>query len=287
MIVSSLRTGLAAVALLAAIPCVASQGSAVQPIQDAAGAASRGIRLSYALYGHGLHVLDVVADLRLTSAGYSVVLRDHSAGLLSLMVHTDVTSIAVGRFVGDTVLPLHFESAGFSRGAMRRTVLDYPDGNPVVRVLTPAEPRRDPVDIAQARGSIDTLAALAELVRRVDQTGSCDGGALIFDGLRLSRASSRGAGRQTVPQDDRSPYSGTALRCDFSSLEIGGFLHDDDEAQMRQPKTGSAWVASVLQGAPALPVRITFQSPKLGLATMFLIKVEALPAAPIGSRASL
>ena len=260
--------------------------AAAAPRAGAASAADRGstVRLRYALYGHGLHALDIAVDLRLTPDGYSVRLRDHTTGFLSLMLHTDVTSAAIGRFTAGGVQPLRFESAGYSRGARRDTVLDYADGNPVVRVQTPAETRRDPVDIAQARGAIDTLSAMADLVQQVRRSGHCDGQALVFDGLRLTQVRSRTAGEQAVPPDDRSPYAGSALRCDFTSQQTAGFLHDSDEQQARKPQHGTAWVTRIVPGAPALPVRITFENPRLGLATMFLKQADTVPAdaAPAG-----
>ncbi len=270
------RPILAVLAMAAFSPPAMAQGSR--------GDAAESIGLSYQLYGHGFHVLDITVEMRLTPDAYSVRLHDHSVGFLSLMLHANVTSTATGRFKAGQpgVQPVHFESSGYSRGARRNIVLDYIDGNPKVELLTPAEPKRDPVDIASARGSIDTLSAMAALVRQVQQTGRCDGKATVFDGLRLSQVDSRTVGQQTVPPDSRSPYGGTALRCDFESLEVGGFLHDEDEAKMRKPQQGTAWVAVIVPGAPALPIRIMFENPKLGSATMFLTKVEANPAAPGG-----
>lgn len=264
-----------------AVPSMAMTQAAAQSATQG-GAPARSIRLNYALYGHGFHVLNVTVDMRLTPDAYSVRLHDRTAGFLSLMLHTDVTSTVSGRFTSSSVQPAHFESSGYSRGAQRNTVLDYVAGNPVVRVLTPAEPKRDPVDIAKARGSIDTLSAMADMVHQVQLTGRCDGRAMIFDGLRLSDVSSRTVGQQTVPQDSRSSYGGTALRCDFVSQEVGGFLHNEDEAKMRLPQHGTAWVSQVVQGAPALPVRVMFENPKLGMATMFLTRVEETEAAPGG-----
>jgi uncharacterized protein DUF3108 len=265
----------------AALPSQArAQGQAGSP--PGVAQTARTIRLSYVLFGHGFHVMDVSVEFRLAPHSYSMRLNDHTVGLLGFMAHTDVTSTATGRFVAGGVQPVHFESSGYSRGAQRDTVLDYVDGNPVVRVLTPREPRRDPVDPAQTRGSIDTLSAMADMVHLVQEGGRCDGHALVFDGLRLSQVSSQTAGQQVVPPDSRSPYGGPALRCDFVSLEIGGFLHNADEARMRKPQHGSAWVERLVQGAPLLPVRITFEHPALGQATMFLTKVEEIPASPTG-----
>ena len=278
MLASPLRTILAALAVVMAAPGAQATPDSAPSLRWPVGEqANRVVRLSYAAFSRGFHVLDAQADLRLTAAGYSIVLRDHSTGLMGLMVHTDVTTTSTGLFVPGGVQPLHFTSAGFSRGAERTTVLDYADGNPVVAQLTPPEPRRDRVDIGDARGSIDTVSAMADLVHTIGQTGRCDGHALIFDGLRLTRASSLTAGEQPVPPSGRSPYGGTALRCDFVTLEIGGFLHDDDAAKMHRPQHGSAWVGRILAGAPAFPVRIVFQNPKFGLITMVLIKAEQFP----------
>lgn len=243
------------------------------------------IRLDYALYGHGFHVMDVTVDLLLTPDGYSVRLNDRTVGLLGFMLHANVTSTAQGRFAGDGVRPVRFTSNGYSRGADRRTQLDYADGNPAVTVLSPPETRRDPVPIASARGSIDTLSAIADLMRKVETSGRCDGNALIFDGLRLSEARSQTTGQQTVPQDHDAAYGGTALRCDFVSQQTAGFLHNEDENALHRPQHGTAWISRVAAGAPPLPVRIMFEHPKLGTATMVLTRVEAgapEPASPGG-----
>nr|WP_321983179.1 DUF3108 domain-containing protein [uncultured Lichenicoccus sp.] len=233
------------------------------------------IRLDYALYGHGFHVMDVTVELLLTPDAYSVRLNDRTVGLLGFMLRANVTSTAQGRFVGDGVQPVRFTSIGYSRGAQRQTQLDYADGNPSVTVLAPPETRRDPVPITAARGSVDTLSAIAELVRKVERSGRCDGNALIFDGLRLTQTRSQTTGQQAVPRDPAAAYGGTALRCDFVSQQTAGFLHNDDEAQLHRPQHGTAWINRVVAGAPPLPVRITFEHPKLGLATMVLTRVEA------------
>lgn len=246
---------------LAALPARAVPPSATVPI-----------RLSYALYGHGFHVMDVEADVTLTEAGYAISLHNHSAGLLGVLMHTDVTSMASGRFDGVQAQPSGFSSAGLSRGAQRSTRITYQDGAPSVQVLQPVDPDRDPVAPAATAHSIDTLSAIAALVRNVARTSRCDGQALLFDGLRLSTLEARTAGEQTVPQNPKSPYAGAALRCDFTGMQIGGFLHGTDQASVRRPQQGTAWLAAPMPGMPRLPIRIVFDNPRFGAATLFLIK---------------
>ena len=190
--------------------------------------------------------------------------------MIGMLVHSNVTSVASGRFDGDRAAPIDFASSGDSRGADRATRIAYPGGEPQVQELTPVDPDRDPVPAAAADHSIDTLSAIVELIRTVQTTGGCDGSVRIFDGIRLSSLTARTVGSQMMPKNDDSPFGGLALRCDFTGLQLAGFLHNADEARMRQPQTGTAWLQKVLPDMPPLPVRVTFEHPRLGALTVLL-----------------
>lgn len=235
------------------------------------------LHLSYALYGHGFHVMDVEADLTLSGDSYRISLHDRTTGLVGLLVRSDVTSIADGRFDGLQVQPYGFSSSGRSRGAERVVRIAYAGGDPQVLELSPIDSDRDPVAAAAAARSIDSLSAVVALVRSASRTGRCDGTARLFDGLRLSTLQARTVGQQTLPADARSAYAGQALRCDFVGQQIGGFLHDADEARKHRPQQGSAWLAVPRPGAPLLPVRVVFQTPRFGDATLFLTRVAPKP----------
>jgi hypothetical protein len=258
-------------AVLAAV--LAGSWPAVVPATGRASSPAAPLRLSYVLYGHGFHVMDVDADVELTPAGYRISLHNRTAGLVGVLVHTDVTSIAVGRFDGARAQPSGFTSSGQSRGAQRVARIAYPDGVPQVLELTPVDHDRDPVAASATIGSIDALSAVAALVHAVDQTGQCDGEARIFDGLRLSTLQARTIGEQALPPSSNSPYAGPALRCDFTGRQIGGFLHNADAARLHRPQQGSAWLARPIPGGPRLPIRVTFENPRFGRATLFLTRV--------------
>ncbi len=251
---------------LACVPAVA------QPAQPAPA-----LHLSYALYSHGLHIMDVEADLTLTDNSYRISLHDRTTGLVGLLVRSDVTSIADGRFDGTQARPYGFSSSGRSRGVRRVVRIAYPGGDPQVLELAPIDADRDPVAAPAAARSIDSLSAVVSLVRSVARTGRCDGETRLFDGLRLSTLQARTIGEQTLPVDERSPFAGPALRCDVVGRQIGGFLHDADEAQKRRPQQGSAWLAAPFPGAPPLPVRVVFEPPRFGNATLFLTRAAPAP----------
>lgn len=232
------------------------------------------LHLRYAIYVHGFHAMQANAAFRVDGGTYDVELEDHSIGLLGAFVASRTASHADGTVAGSTLQPRRFASAGFSRGANRQTVIDYAAGAPEVRVLSPVEPDRDRVAPQASRGAVDTLTAMATLLELVAQRHSCDGTLRVFDGARLSVLTSRTAGETVAPPTDRSPYAGPALRCDLSSLQIGGFLHNSDYARAHQAQSGSAWVAPVAPGGQYVPIRATFTTLDHGPVAVFLVSAS-------------
>lgn len=244
---------------------------AASPLRPAAAA---DLHLRYAIFIHGLHAMQLNATLHRDGGHYVVTVDDHTVGWIGALIDTHTASRADGTIDEQGVHPAHYESAGHSRGADRRTVIDYAGGNPVVRVLAPVEPRRDPVAPQATVGAIDALSALAAMVDRVGQTGRCDGAFHIFDGARLTDFAARSDGTAALPTTDRSPYAGTAMRCDFSTLEVGGFLHDDNYAKSHQRQGGTAWLARVAPDAPMLPIRANFSTVDHGPVAAYLVSAS-------------
>ena len=134
----------------------------------------------------------------------------------------------------------------------------------------PQEPEREPVPRALRLHTMDTLSALAQLMRKVELHHSCETTVRTYDGRRLVEVVARTVGIEQLAADSRSIYSGPALRCDFEGTRLAGFLLGEDNAAHRKPLHGSAWLAPTLPGAPPLPVRIGFQTNWFGWATMDL-----------------
>jgi Protein of unknown function (DUF3108) len=255
-------------------------GLALLPIRPAVAApgATGNFKLTYNVYAHGLRAMQMVAQLRLTPSGYSIVLSYHTTGIANMINRSEVVSQATGRFDGARVVPDRFDSQGYTRGAQRHSELVYHDGDPQVVLQTPAEPDRDPIAAEATRGSIDTLSAVVLMLHGVLDGHGCAEQATVFDGLRLSKVVATDAGQVQVESTDRSPYAGPAQRCDFVANQVGGILHDDDEAKSRRPMHGTASIA-VPQGSAVnvpVPIRGGFENPMLGYGNLFLVKAEPL-----------
>ncbi len=238
----------------------------------------------YTGYSHGLTVLKLTGSLSLTPSGYTVHITYHTAGMIGMVVHTDNDTEAFGTFKGADVAPTLFTGTGHLRGTARATRIDYVNGNPVIRELSPpVEQERTPIPPADTLHTIDTLSALALLIRKVGERGDCSGTVTTFDGRRLSRQSAHPAGDEVLAANDRSIFSGRALRCDFEGTQLGGFVRDQDEGTLRKPRHGTAWLANLLPGAPPVPVKVIFENNVLGQVTLYLTAVTGGPTAIQGA----
>ena len=229
----------------------------------------------YAAYSTGLNVLRLHAELAIGPRDYRVHLTYRTAGAVGALVRAEQDTVAEGAFVGDRPVPRRFYSFGHFRGRPRVTQIDYPRGQPEIRTLTPPnEEEREPVPLADQAGTIDSVSAMAQLVRQVNATGRCEGRSRTYDGRRLAELTARTVGREVLEQTSRSSFAGPALRCDFEGRQLAGFLLDADRAKAQRPRRGTAWFAATAPGGPMIPVRIQFETDLIGNLTMYLAAPE-------------
>jgi hypothetical protein len=229
------------------------------------------VHATYAAYAHGLNVMNLDTALTMTPEGYRLEVAFRLTGLVGFFVHGDSKTIVEGRFDGGQAEPRELFSAGHLRGVQRITQIDWRNGIPnMTQLIPPVEQERDPVPVAEQAHTIDTLSAMATLLREVADRGRCEGESQTFDGRRLSKISAHTVGDEVLPHTGRSSFQGQALRCDFEGQQLAGFLRDANQADLRKPQSGSAWFAHVMPGAPPIPVRIVFQTRQFGMTTMYL-----------------
>lgn len=261
------------VAIAVALACLPAAVSGQQAGAQQGGA--QPVRAHYAAYSTGLNVLRLDAEVVLGPRDYRVRLTYRTAGTLRAFVQSDADTVAEGQFVGDRSAPRRFYSQGSLRGRPRATQIDYSGGQPQVRVLSPPnDDEREPVPVADQANTIDTLSAMAQLMRRVNGTGRCEGRSRTYDGRRLAELAARTAGQETLEPTSRSSFAGPALRCDIEGTQLGGFMLDGDRTAAQRPQRASAWFAAVAPGGPMIPVRLQFETRFVGSVTMYLALPE-------------
>lgn len=229
------------------------------------------VQAYYEAYAAGVNVVQMEAAFTVDPDRYAIRLDYRTVGAFGLLLSSRQNTVVEGRFVGTRPAPERFYSSGVLRGAPRVTQIDYRDGQPVVRQLQPpTETEREQVASADQANTVDTLSAMAALIRQVNTSGRCEGRLATFDGRRLSVLEARSGGEQALERTGRSSFAGLALRCDFVGRQLGGFMLDEDRERLQRPHTGTAWLASVTAGGPKIPVRIAFRTRWFGEATMYL-----------------
>ncbi len=237
--------------------------------------AQQPVHAHYAAYAKGLNVVRLDADLAIGPRDYRVHLAYHTSGTVGALFRAEQDTVVEGAFLGDRPAPRRVYSFGHIRGRPRVTQIDYPKGQPEIRTLTPPnEEEREPVAPGDQAGTIDSVSAMAQLVRQVNATGRCEGRSRTYDGRRLAELSARTAGQESLEATSRSSFAGPALRCDFEGRQLAGFRLDADRTAAQRPRRGTAWFAAVAPGGPMIPVRMQFDADLIGTLTMYLAAPE-------------
>lgn len=236
------------------------------------------VQLGYDTYAAGLKIMRMDALFRFGPRNYAIDLNYHTTGLAGLFYRGHQINAVRGVWHDDVAAPIEFSGDGVWHGRERRTLIDYDRGLPIVRELEPPqETEREPVPVELQRSTIDTLSALAQLMRRVGRDHVCETEVHTYDGRRVLDVVARTGGAESLEPTGRSTFSGSSLRCDFEGREVAGFLFGEDDPEHRRPLHGSAWLAPLLPDAPPLPVRIEFQTRWFGVATMYLTAAVTTP----------
>lgn len=232
------------------------------------------VHASYDTYAVGLHVANVQAGFGLGPWSYQVQLYYRTTGLVGVFYQGHQINTVYGAWQDDSPAPVEFFGDGFWRGLHRVTLIAYQQGQPLVRSLEPPnEAERQPVPSDLQANTIDTLSALAELMRHVAANGRCETTVRTYDGRRVTEVGARTVGMETLEPSGRSTFSGPALRCDFEGRMLAGFLLGDSDETHRRPLHGTAWMATAIPGMPPVPVRMVFETRWFGNATMYMTDV--------------
>lgn len=233
------------------------------------------VRAHYVAYAAGLNVLTMDSTLDLQPGRYRMDIEFQTAGTVSLFNATRIATRTDGLFSGPRAAPTRMFSAGTLGGAPRKTSIEYQAGQPVIRELSPPnETERETVPADDQRNTIDTLSAMAQLVRQVNQTGKCEGSVRTFDGRRLSELRAWTIGTEALPPSGRSSFAGPALHCEFEGKLLAGYKNDEPRDRQQRPQRGGAWFAAVTPGGPQIPVRISFHTRWFGDAVMYITDRE-------------
>jgi hypothetical protein len=210
-------------------------------------------RATYTISAAGLPIFDAEVRFKLDGPRYFVETRVHARGLARLVMTGEQVSRSEGIWAGADPRPAQHQSTGSWRGSPRATRIHYlPDGTPRVLELLPAEDMpRSPVPAEAQRGAVDTLSAMAALVRQVGEAARCETRARSFDGRRLTAL-------EAMPAPAPAPRPD--LRCVIETRTLAGYALDRDPAEAQAPFRVTVLFGHLEPQAPVLPLRIELPS---------------------------
>jgi hypothetical protein len=262
------------------LPCVASAQTPAAQIQP--GQTPLALHASYETYAAGIHVAEVETGFNFGPWVYQMSLGYHTTGLVGFFFRGHQFDRVDGAWQGPRAVPSEFIGRGEWRGVQRLADIAYNQGKPLVRELVPPNTdEREPVPDSLQANTIDTLSALAQLIHVVAQTGRCETSVRTYDGRRAVEIEAHTVGVEMLETSSRSNFAGKTLRCDFSGRMLSGFKFGDDRQRDSRPMHGSAWLAPVVAGGPALPVRMDFETRWFGDAIMYLTGVGSGPGTQV------
>lgn len=238
----------------------------------AAAADAEPLNVRYEAFALGFPI--VRFDFHVAEAGgdYAVDGRIHSEGLLRLLYGIDLRAESQGTLLAAMVAPRRHEQVFTARGGRQRVArLDYPGDGRVLAKLVPTEdPGRPQPTAQQIMGTVDPLSAILAIGHRAARAGRCEGRFEVFDGRRRYDVVLKDEGSEAI--EDAPAFAGLARRCEVAAVKIAGFSHDQDYAP--QTTTARVWLAPPRAGAPALPVRVDFDSVGWGLVEVRMTGVK-------------
>jgi hypothetical protein len=231
-------------------------------------------QLAFELYGLGFPVAASSMRFDLTPSTYRMELSYQTTGLAKWVAGDSLDQTVSGTFQHDQPIPLQFSSAGRLKGHDRMVTLVYHDGDPTTTAINPPnETEREIVPPERRDHTIDTLSATIEILHLAARTGRCDLRVNTYDGRRLEVFESHTVGEEELPPTNRSTFSGSALRCDYSSRPVAGLRLGDGRDDDARTRAGTIWLAPVTPGGQRLPVHGLVDVRFLGQATMYLTGV--------------
>lgn len=210
-----------------------------------------------------LPVFEAEISLDLRSSSFGVTSDIRPVAMFSKLYDVTLLGSAAGSVAQGALAPREYQMDSAFKQQQTTVKIAYQDrGRRAVRIA----PLRQGQKAAEAKGALDPLSSLANLVAQLSQTGACPNEVMVFDGWRTFGIAVETAGTVQVPAHPRSIFSGQAVQCRFSvnqdSAGPQGRGSNDYLAYMRH---GTIYLGEAVSAAPRVPVLVEAGDPVGGV----------------------
>ncbi|MGB0719715.1 MAG: DUF3108 domain-containing protein [Bdellovibrionales bacterium] len=240
-------------------------------------------KLVYEVYASGIHAVQATLDLKISANNrYDIVLDAHTRGLLGKLAPWDGSFETHGWWDknGDHK-PQQHKSVGTWRGETQTK--DYAYGRDgAFKSLTIIDDGQAPeiraIEKEVTDDTIDALTAALKVFETYNQAGTCKGQSKVFDGKRSFTQQFVHKAAVRLEQSKYNIYTGPAAECTVEVTPLKGAWADKPRGWLSIQEQGrergtlpTVWLASIEDGAPAVPVKIRV---KTAYGTLFMHLAE-------------
>jgi len=245
----------------------------VAPAAAVAASKTTSLQLTYQVEWGDVDVATTTADWTFGEDRFELVATSRTIGLTDRLRKYRGRTELTGRIEDGRYVPHRLAISGVSR---RRSREAYTTWAPATGAsATQRQPALDldkvfPLKAEHIDGAIDPFSAMLNALNGVARSGSCNGSARIYDGLRTSVLTLHDFGADVLEKDRPFAYAGGAVVCGLSGRPTGGHQRKS-RWRKKQPKPEDIliFVAEVRPGL-FLPVRMQAKS-FLGTVTARLV----------------
>ena len=246
---------------------------AIYPIVAVAASKTTSLQLTYQVEWGDVDVATTTADWIFGEDTFELVATSRTIGVTDRLRRYRGRTELTGRIEDGRYVPHRLAISGVSKRRSREAFTTWAPatGNSA----TQRQPQLDldkvfPLKAEHIKGAIDPFSAMLNALNAVAQSGTCQGSARIYDGLRTSVLTLHDFGADVLERDRPFAYAGGAVVCGLSGRPTGGHQRKS-RWRKKQPKPEDVliFVAEVRPDL-FLPVRMQAKS-FLGTVTARLV----------------
>ncbi len=229
--------------------------------------------LTYDLYAGGIHALDATITLEEGAGRYDIGLKAATAKAFKFIAPWSGSFATAGWLEnGERQPETHKVISNLSKKTKTKDIVYKREGGLVSFKATQDGKDKTPEEIGAELTPpeiVDVLTATLQTLDRVNETGTCKGSSLIFDGERSFSLAFTDQGKEDIPASAYNVYQGEAVACSFEmkaekgkwKKNLRGWLMLQEQARKLDNKP-TVWFAKVQgdTGNTYVPVKLQIKT---------------------------
>lgn len=223
-------------------------------------------KLVYEVYAGGIHAVQSTVEIKTQPDQYKVFIAAKTRGLLGRLAPWSGTFETHGAVKSGALIPRQHKSVGTWRGEAETKDYQYhADGRfkDITIYKHDEDPKISDISAEVTDNTIDALTAALMVFENYNKDQKCEGTSKVFDGKRSYTQIFAHQENVALKRSKFNVYEGPAAECTIEVVPLKGKWYAKPRGWLSIQEQGrdrgtmpTLWLASLTEGAPAVPVKI-------------------------------